>query len=50
MLQVLLNGFGGLNLTPEGVIHLKTALPSSWKSITLKGVGPENKTYTVKKQ
>jgi trehalose/maltose hydrolase-like predicted phosphorylase len=49
MLQVLLNGFGGLDVTPEGVVQLKTSLPKSWKSLTLKGVGPENKSYVVKK-
>ncbi len=49
MLQVLLNGFGGLDVTPNGVIQLKTTLPRSWKSLTLKGIGPEEKTYTVKK-
>jgi trehalose/maltose hydrolase-like predicted phosphorylase len=48
-LQALLDGFGGLDVTPEGVVQLKTALPKSWKSLTLKGVGPEEKTYTVKK-
>ncbi|CAA9299182.1 MAG: Kojibiose phosphorylase [uncultured Cytophagales bacterium] len=49
MLQVLLNGFGGLDVTPEGMVQLKTSLPKSWKSLTLKGVGPEHKTYVVKK-
>jgi hypothetical protein len=46
---VLLNGFGGLDVTPEGVVQLKTALLKSWKSLTLKGVGPEKKKFVVKK-
>lgn len=47
-LQTLLAGFGGLDITDAGIVQLKTKLPSSWKSLTLKGVGPEKKTYVVK--
>jgi hypothetical protein len=41
-------GFAGLDITPKGIIQIKTKLPPSWKSITITGVGPEKKTYTVK--
>lgn len=47
-LQTLLNGFGGLDITDNGIIQLKTSLPPSWKSLTIKGVGVEKKTFQVK--
>ncbi len=48
ILQSLLMGFGGLEITPKGIIQLKTSLPKQWKSLTLTGVGIEKKTYIVK--
>jgi trehalose/maltose hydrolase-like predicted phosphorylase len=48
MLQALLNGFGGLDITSEGVVQLKTSLPAQWKSLRLTGIGPDRKTFTVK--
>jgi trehalose/maltose hydrolase-like predicted phosphorylase len=48
MIQGMLNGFGGLEITPTGVTQLKVKLPSNWKSLTITGVGVEKKTYTVK--
>ena len=48
VLQAVLNGFGGLEITPSGLIQLKSTLPKEWKSLTLKGIGPDKKTYTVK--
>nr|WP_298997709.1 glycoside hydrolase family 65 protein [uncultured Allomuricauda sp.] len=48
MLQVVLAGFGGLEITNEGIVQKNPILPKAWKSLTLKGVGPERKTYTVK--
>ncbi len=47
-LQTLINGFGGLDITDAGIIQLKVKLPTHWKSLTLKGVGVEKKTYIVK--
>jgi hypothetical protein len=41
-------GFGGLDITSDGVVQLKTKLPKRWKSITLKGIGVEKKTFTVR--
>jgi trehalose/maltose hydrolase-like predicted phosphorylase len=49
MIQAMLNGFGGLEITPHGIEQLKTTLPSKWKSLTLKGIGVEKKTYFVGK-
>ncbi len=48
ILQSLLNGFGGLEITPTGIIQIKSTLPKQWKSITITGVGPLKKTFTVK--
>ncbi len=48
MLQAMLTGFGGLDITDEGIIQLDTKLPNNWKSITITGAGPDRKTYKVK--
>ncbi len=48
ILQSLLNGFGGLEITPTGIIQIKSTLPKQWKSITLTGIGPMKKTFVVK--
>jgi protein-glucosylgalactosylhydroxylysine glucosidase len=47
-LQTLINGFGGLDITDQGIIQLPVKLPKNWKSLTIKGVGAEKKTFTVK--
>lgn len=47
MLQAVLNGFGGLEITDNGIVQLKTKLPAKWKSLTIKGIGPEMKTMKV---
>jgi len=47
-LQTLLNGFGGLDITDQGIIQLKTKLPKQWRSLTITGVGVEKKTFTVR--
>jgi trehalose/maltose hydrolase-like predicted phosphorylase len=47
-LQATMMGFGGLDITPNGVTQLKTKLPKGWKSLTMTGIGPEKKTFVVK--
>jgi trehalose/maltose hydrolase-like predicted phosphorylase len=47
ILQAVLMGFGGLDITPQGITKIKTALPKQWKSLTLKGIGPDKKTYVI---
>ncbi|MGN6195105.1 MAG: glycoside hydrolase family 65 protein [Ginsengibacter sp.] len=47
-LQSVLFGFGGLDITPNGIVQLKTSLPKQWKSLTLAGIGKDKKTYEVK--
>ena len=48
ILQSVMMGFGGLEITEQGVIQVKSTLPAHWKSLTLKGIGPERKTFTAK--
>ena len=47
-LQSMLFGFGGLEITPNGIGQIKSTLPPTWKSVTLTGIGPSGKTYSVK--
>jgi trehalose/maltose hydrolase-like predicted phosphorylase len=47
IVQSLLMGFGGLDITPNGLIQIKSTLPSHWKSLTITGAGPEKKTFKV---
>lgn len=47
-LQSVLMGFGGLDITPEGIKQIKSALPPTWKSLTITGIGPAKKTFVVK--
>ncbi len=48
ILQSILMGFGGIEITPKGLVQLKTALPGHWKSLTITGAGREKKTYIVR--
>jgi len=48
IIQSILMGFGGLEITPKGIIQIKSALPKQWKSLTITGVGPEKKIFSVK--
>ena len=48
-LQTLIFGFGGLSFTNDGIVqNIKTKLPKAWKSLTIKGVGPDKKTFVVR--
>lgn len=48
LLQAVINGFGGIDITPTGLAQVKSILPSNWQRLTLKGIGPQRKTYVVK--
>lgn len=48
MLQAVLSGFGGLDITDNGIVQLRTKIPRKWKSLTIKGVGTQMKTIQVK--
>jgi trehalose/maltose hydrolase-like predicted phosphorylase len=47
IIQSLLMGFGGLDITSSGLVQIKSTLPPHWKGLTITGVGPEKKTYKV---
>ncbi|MEN9548333.1 MAG: hypothetical protein RIR12_924 [Bacteroidota bacterium] len=47
IIQSVLMGFGGLEITPKGIIQIKSVLPKSWKKMTITGVGAEKKTFAV---
>lgn len=48
MLQSVIFGFGGLQITDTGLSQAKTKLPVQWKSLQIKGVGISKVTYSVK--
>ena len=48
ILQAILMGFGGLEITPTGLQTIKTVLPPSWTTLTLKNIGINKKTYIIK--
>jgi trehalose/maltose hydrolase-like predicted phosphorylase len=48
IVQSVLMGFGGLDITANGIVQLKTTLPKQWKSLTLTGIGPQKKTFVIK--
>jgi trehalose/maltose hydrolase-like predicted phosphorylase len=48
ILQSMLMGFGGLDITSKGIVQIRSKLPATWKSLTLTGIGPAKKTFVVK--
>jgi protein-glucosylgalactosylhydroxylysine glucosidase len=48
VLQAVLMGFGGLEITEKGITQVKSALPAKWKNLTLTGIGMEKKNYSIK--
>ena len=47
MLQAVLAGFGGLQISDEGITQRKTVLPKGWGAMKITGVGKDGKTFTV---
>ncbi|BEH00421.1 glycoside hydrolase family 65 protein [Bacteroides sedimenti] len=47
VVQSVLMGFGGLNITDKGIVQVKSVLPENWKKLTITGVGLEKKTYVI---
>lgn len=45
MLQAVLSGFGGLEITDDGITQIDTPLPRGWQSITITGVGVNGVTF-----
>ena len=48
LLQAVLFGLGGLDLTDDGIVQQQTVLPKAWKSLTIKGFGMNKKEITIK--
>jgi trehalose/maltose hydrolase-like predicted phosphorylase len=48
LLQTVLMGFGGLDITDKGIVQVKSVLPPNWKSLTITGIGPVKRTFSVK--
>jgi trehalose/maltose hydrolase-like predicted phosphorylase len=49
VLQSVMLGFGGLDITPKGIVQIKSILPEKWKKLTITGVGIDAKTFVVTK-
>ncbi|HEU4788685.1 MAG TPA: glycoside hydrolase family 65 protein [Flavobacterium sp.] len=48
MLQAVIYGFGGVEQTDKGLQYNKGLLPKQWKSLTIKGIGVDNRTISIK--
>lgn len=48
VLQALLFGFGGLDITAAGLVQHPASLPAGWRRLEIRGAGPQRTTYTVK--
>ncbi len=48
MLQTVLFGFAGLQISDTGISQRKQALPAKWKSLEVKGVGIEQRNFLQK--
>lgn len=48
MLQSIIYGFGGVEITDTGLKYNKGILPKKWKSLKIKGVGANEKTLEIK--
>ncbi len=49
ILQSVLMGFAGLEITATGITQIKTVLPANWKSVTITGVGVQKRTFVNKR-
>ena len=49
IIQSVLMGFGGLDITDKGIVQIKSVLPFAWKKLTITGVGINQKTFAVEK-
>ncbi|HYG03263.1 MAG TPA: glycoside hydrolase family 65 protein [Chryseosolibacter sp.] len=48
MLQAVVFGFGGLQISDQGITQRKTVLPSKWRSLKITGAGISDVQYEVK--
>jgi protein-glucosylgalactosylhydroxylysine glucosidase len=47
VLQAVLMGFSGIDITVNGMVQIKSVLPVGWKKLTVTGLGPEKKTVVI---
>jgi trehalose/maltose hydrolase-like predicted phosphorylase len=47
VIQAMLMGFGGLDITSKGIEQKKYTLPKSWKKLTLIGIGKEKRKFVI---
>ncbi len=47
ILQAMIMGFGGLDITGNGLVQVPSKLPSGWKKLVITNIGPDKKNYTV---
>lgn len=47
MLQAMLMGFGGIDITDEGIQQVASSLPGKWKKLTITNIGIDKKTFLV---
>src|SRR5205085_6319485 len=45
LVQAVLNGFGGLEITSKGIIQVKSKLPAGWKSLKITRGGTNPATF-----
>lgn len=45
LLQAVVYGFGGLQVTSDGIVQQPSVLPAHWRRLTITGVGPDRETY-----
>jgi trehalose/maltose hydrolase-like predicted phosphorylase len=50
VLQAVLMGFGGLDITPTGIVQRPSTLPKGWQSVKITGVGVQQKAFTNTRQ
>jgi len=47
IVQSVLMGFGGLEITSKGITQVKSKLPPGWKRLTITGIGGQNRSVTI---
>ncbi len=47
VLQAVIMGFGGLDITSGGIVQIPSKLPAGWKKLTITNAGTEKKNYSV---
>lgn len=49
LLQAMMMGFGGIDITDNGIQQVTSSLPSHWKKLTITNIGLEKKTFEAKR-